>query len=148
DALDGENAIDGGRRRRHTRRKVSCDTQDSVEHRFIQADRSGGSSPLYRQIGIDRAAGNAVGDEFSRRRFDAVPARRQPHPEVEPLGVDRLYLPFESIQPARPAPACKSGHARQRHANPFPMAFSSDVETGSWKENASAPRTTVLIPSE
>src|SRR5664279_3423651 len=91
------------------------DPHDRGQHLFIDADGRGGAGALDVEIGVHRAARQHLAGALLGERLEVVPSSRQPHPQVEALGVDRFQFPFERIRSAGAVASGKAGHARQRH---------------------------------
>ena len=94
---------------------VARDLHDRSQHVLVDTDRRDRVGALDVKIGVDRAARQQFAGALLGQRFEFVPARRQPQPQVKALGVDRLQFPFERIGAAGAVASGKTGHARQRH---------------------------------
>ena len=114
-ALDAEQAIDARRHGIDFRGQRARDLHDRSQHVLVDTDRRDRVGALDGKIGVDRSARQQFAGALLGQRFELIPTRRQPQPQVKALGVDRLQFPFEGIGATGAMASGKTGHARQRH---------------------------------
>jgi hypothetical protein len=116
-ALERENAVE----RRGRSLDLAFERLERCNHRgkhlLVDLHRRRHAFVLDGEIGIDSAARQLVRCTLSRRHLNGVPARRQPQPHVETLGIDRFDFPTPSVGARHAMAAREAGHARKRHAH-------------------------------
>ena len=114
-ALDRQQAVDARRHRIDLAGEYARDLDDRGEHLFVDTDRRERIGALDVQIGVHRTPRQHLAGALFGECLEFVPSGRQPHPKVEPLGIDGLQFPFERVRSAGTVASGKAGHARQHH---------------------------------
>ena len=100
-ALERQDAVERRRRRFDAARRARCIVASTAASTG-SLTRTTGAMPSRSTVSV--AVHRAAREQLARRlrahrRFDRVPARRQPQPQLEPFGVDRFQLPGPGVGP-------------------------------------------------